>query len=137
VCSFECVRKEGVVTEFKLKSNEKEDGAVLSEQAKIVAGWRCELQPVVSADRRSVRLSVNVEHFTKDEATSIESSTKAAKIFNLPDGNTLVWTSARRRGGRIFCFGDAASSRAARGCDEHLQGIAADTGAFAVTTHPY
>jgi hypothetical protein len=54
-------------------------------------GWCAAFHPVVSADRRSVSLKVNLEHRTRDEAKSIERITKAAKTIVLPNGSTLVW----------------------------------------------
>jgi hypothetical protein len=54
-------------------------------------GWCAAFHPVVSADRRSVNLKVNLEHRTRDEAKSIERITKAAKTIVLPNGSTFVW----------------------------------------------
>jgi hypothetical protein len=55
------------------------------------SGWQCDLQTVVSPDRRTIRLAVDLEHRANDELRSIERLTKAAKTFNVSDGRTLVW----------------------------------------------
>jgi hypothetical protein len=106
---FECVQKEAVVTQFRdLTQADHEESTiraidvrndvirpkpanVVSQQEKIVGGWRCNLQPVVSPDRTQVRLQLSIEHTAKDEAKSVERITKAAKQFEVPDGCTLVW----------------------------------------------
>jgi hypothetical protein len=89
---FECLRKESVIVEFKTRGTEgKEEGVSTPVRDVIVGGWRCKLQPVVSPDRRFVRLSLDVQHFTRDNASSVELSTKATKTFNVSDGATLLW----------------------------------------------
>lgn len=109
--TFECSKKEVSVAEFRTPNNEpetqnitrataeerpakqavKETVKLLSQHEKTVNGWRCELQPVVSPDRRYVRLSVNIEHGATDDVHSTQRITKAAKTFNVADGRTLVW----------------------------------------------
>jgi hypothetical protein len=54
-------------------------------------GWSAVFHPVVSPDRRSLQLKVNLEHRAWDEAKSIERITKAAKTTVLSNGRTLVW----------------------------------------------
>ena len=104
---LDCYHKDSVVTEFLTpgfasdmlairgvsdKNGQMEDArVVLSKSEKVLSGWHCELQPVVSPDRKSVRLTVNLEHFAKDETKAIDRVTKAARVFVLADENTLVW----------------------------------------------
>lgn len=108
---LECVQKKALVAEFRgpaphpeleavlqlaadwgpAKKTQIEPVTVVSKQDNIVGGWRCELLPVVSPDRRHVRLTVNLEHMVKDEANAVEHITKAAKTFVLHDASTLVW----------------------------------------------
>lgn len=64
---------------------------VLSQVEKTVSGWRCQVKPIASPDRKSVLLNMTVEHFAKDEGNAVERTTKATKTFNIPDGRTLVW----------------------------------------------
>ena len=60
--------------------------------------WRTDIQTVVSPDRRSVRLKVNLEHRATDESRSVERLTKASKTVSVPDGRTLVWDLGERAG---------------------------------------
>ncbi len=52
-------------------------------------GMQFEYKPVVSPDRRSVRVAMTFAQWTT--ADSVRRSTRAAKSFNLPDGRTLAW----------------------------------------------
>jgi len=54
-----------------------------------LGGTIFDYQPVVSPDRRSVRLTMTYEYRTI--ADSVERIIRATKRFNLPDGRTLVW----------------------------------------------
>jgi hypothetical protein len=106
---FECTQSEVALTEFRTPTQQviadkivqaahregakpgKPATSVLAKTEKVVSGWRCNIEPVVTADRRATRLSINLEHFSKDDAKSVEHILKAAQTVVVPDGRTLVW----------------------------------------------
>jgi hypothetical protein len=52
-------------------------------------GIQFDYQPVVSPDRRSVRVAMTFAQWTTADA--VKRITRSAKTFNLPDGRTLAW----------------------------------------------
>jgi hypothetical protein len=112
---FECVQKEVLATEFRdtnvdrdsvltvpsgirLASATKQDlepkkakTVVVAQREFIRSGWKCDVQSVVSADRKSVRVSVNLEHVTRDKSRDVEHLMRASKTFDVPEASTLVW----------------------------------------------
>jgi hypothetical protein len=58
---------------------------------KNATSWTCLVKPVVTPDRRSVRLDLKIEHSASDAAKSIERITKAAKTMEVPDGRSFIW----------------------------------------------
>jgi hypothetical protein len=98
--AMNCLRKQTEVTEFRVPINEPavvavgterrdEKATLVSHKEKTTSGCRYEVQPMVSADRKSVRLNLSFEHFVNEDA--IERITKAAATFTVPDQRTLVW----------------------------------------------
>src|ERR1051325_8953522 len=101
---LEFARKVKSIAELKVASNGLPDAVDWSETetVKTLNGWRCELTPVVSPDRRFVRTTVKIEHFTNDEAKSVAHSLKASKEFNVADGCTIVWDLGESAGQHLF-----------------------------------
>jgi hypothetical protein len=64
---------------------------VVTQTEKIASGWSCEVQPVISPDRHSVRLKLEIEHYVYDETRSSKLTLRAGNRFDLKDGQTLVW----------------------------------------------
>jgi hypothetical protein len=64
---------------------------VLSKTDAVLNCWNCLVTPLVSADRRSIRLDLNVEHTDLDEDQSARRSVKASKVFDVANGRTLLW----------------------------------------------
>jgi hypothetical protein len=76
-----------LTAEFRVPGHRADQDIVrtLGRGEKTKSGWHTQLQPIVSPDRRFVRLNVNIEH------TGAANVIKAANTFNIPDGRTLVW----------------------------------------------
>jgi hypothetical protein len=108
---LELTRRKAVTAEFRVPRErvllpapyaKPEDEVYESQHDQNVSKWRCEIQPVVSVDRKQVRLSVNLEHAAKDFATAMENAVKTSRTFNIPDGKTLVWDLGSSAGEHLF-----------------------------------
>lgn len=66
-------------------------------KAEMTRGWRYDVQPVVSADRRTVRLVLAVENFFADGF--VERSVKASGEFEVEANQTLIWHLGPAAGG--------------------------------------
>ena len=112
--AMNCLQKQIAVTEFRVPVNEPAIASVRHSEIrnetstissatkeKATSGWRYDVQPIVSPDRRSVRLNLCFEHFVNADA--IEHTTKAAATFTVPDQRTVVWhLGAAANGQHLF-----------------------------------
>lgn len=101
--------KQAAVTELRSPALVQTAGAkndkaiVLAHEEKPISGYHCDVQPVVTPDRKSVRLTLRLEHFAKDDRTATEHIVRATKMFTVPDGQTLIWNlGATANGQHLF-----------------------------------
>jgi hypothetical protein len=74
---------------------------IVTKMDKTTGCWHYDLQPFVTPDRKSVRMSLAF-HSSLNEGT-IEQTTKAAATFIIPDQRTLVWhVGAAANGQHLF-----------------------------------
>jgi len=59
---------------------------------KTSVGWRTDVKPIVSPDRKCVRLALNIEYFSHDKDNATDRSVKAAgTVMKVADRQTLLW----------------------------------------------
>ena len=77
------------IRQVTLAITKKEPAQILHLKETVSRRWRCDVKPVVTADRKSVRLALDFEHLAKVE--SVEHILRAANTVTVSDGSALVW----------------------------------------------
>ncbi len=65
---------------------------------KVISAWRCEVTPAVSPDRKSLKTSVNFEHFISESKRATVNRISAARVFEMPSGSILIWSLGEVQG---------------------------------------